>query len=139
MTHCIRGITRPGEPGAAERPLGYLPLLRAAKGTAPVFNLMDARGCLRGHFDNRILVCQEVAALNCVICKFLPAVMSSPWMVPQRGVNPSLCGYGVRPQRMYLGYNADTCVHLIDRNRRPQSRKPASNNQYVVVRHQISP
>ena len=88
----VRGEDGARRPGGAERPLGELAVLAAREHRAPVLELVDVVRRLLGEELDRVLVAQEVGALDGVEGVALGAVLAG---VPERGVDPALGGAGV--------------------------------------------
>ena len=78
---------------SAQRSLVYHALIRPRKRHAIILELNDCRNGFLRHVVYCILVAEPVRALDCVVHVPTPVVFCH---IAQRGVDASLCGYGVR-------------------------------------------
>ncbi len=127
----VGGEHRAGRPGRAERPLGEPAVVGAGEHRAPVLELVDVGRRLAREDLDRVLVAEEVGALDRVVGMGLGAVVAG---VAECSVDAALGRAGVASRRMQLRDHRDVGARVERLDRRPHAGTAGADHEYVVRR-----
>jgi hypothetical protein len=128
--HVVRARRRRAAEGAgAEQALGV-----AVEGDADVLEVQQLVGRVAAHDLDRVLVAQEVRALDGVVRVRLPRVLGL-----ERRVDPARGGHRVRAHRVDLAHDRDRGPGVGGGQRRALAGQAGADDQHVVGGHGPEP
>jgi len=133
MSSPVSGIARSGKTRSSKRSLSDLTLFGAGKKGAPMLHFDHSIHSLLAHDLYDILVGEVVTPFDGIEGVSFPAILDGNGNVRQSRVDPTLGGGRVRSQGMNLGEDSHLPASLLNLDGCPQTCKPATNHQCVII------
>jgi hypothetical protein len=132
VTGSVGCVTGTRETGAAERPLGYLPILRSGKKGSPVLHFYHPVKTLLTQNLHGVLVGKIVASLDSIKGMIFPGIFHRSRRISQRGIDTPLGSNRVRPEGVDLGKDRHVQTGFLGLYGCSQTCQATANYQNIV-------